>query len=246
MRFAIALLGTGLFAACAAAQPAAPAWSYPPLTTVAQPTAPLPQVPESVHAPAPCGPIPTGLPERTVLAVECPPPSTGGQQHWVSFNLGILQPFTGRVGVKVWPRENNSVWLEAYGGSVLFDAMYGFGVRVQHTARTFGDRDSLMVSPGIGVHIVPGWTTRENRYRSEPYFGTYTYYDSSINALYYLAGDIDISWLHDFSPHFGFEFGLKLGLAGRLSGRVGDDYPKGLMWGKDLYPILSVYSGFRF
>jgi hypothetical protein len=209
-----------------------------------QPAAPLPQVPGSDYVPAtPPGPIATGLPERTVLAVECPPPDAGGQQHWVSFNLGILQPFTGRVGVKVWPRPNNSLWLEAYGGSALFDAMYGFGVRVQHTARDFGPNDHLMVSPGLGLHVIPRWYTETKRY--DPYYG-YSVYDQSYNTLYYLAGDIDISWLHDFSPHFGFEFGIKVGIAGRLGGTVGRNYPRGVMWGKDLYPILSVYSGFRF
>src|SRR5690242_6785067 len=96
------------------AQP--PAWSYPELTARAQP-APLPQAPPSEYMPAHQGLIPTGLPERMIPVLETPP--TLGQQHWVAVNLGIFQPFTGRVGVKVWPRANNSVWLEAYGGSVL-------------------------------------------------------------------------------------------------------------------------------
>jgi len=179
-----------------------------------------------------------------VPATDCPA-ATLGQQHWVSVNLGVFQPFTGRVGVKVWSRPNNSVWLEAYGGSVLFDAMYGFGARLQHTAIDFGHGDHLMVSPGIGLHIIPSWRVYE-RYRGyDPYYGyVYSHYGS--NSLYYLAGDVDISWLHDFSPHFGYELGIKLGIAGRLSGRVGDDYPKAVMWGRNLYPIVSVYSGFRF
>jgi hypothetical protein len=221
-----------------------PAWSYPALTT-ATPPAPLPQAPPSEYVPVPPSPISTGLPERMVLAGECPP-STLGQQHWVSINLGIFQPFTGRLGVKVWSRPNNSVWLEAYGGSVLFEAMYGFGVRVQHTAREFGDRDRLMVSPGLGIHIVPSWQAREKHHGHDPYLGPHHYYEYNFNTLYYLAGDIDISWLHDFSPYFAYELGIKLGLAGRLSGRVGDDYPSGIMWGKNLYPILSLYTGFRF
>ena len=222
-----------------------PAWSYPALSSVAPLPAPLPQAAPGEYITIPTGPIPTGVPERMVLAAECPP-STLGQQHRVSINLGIFQPFTGRIGVKVWSRPNNSVWLEAYGGSVLFEAMYGFGVRMQHTAREFGDRDRLMVSPGLGVHIVPSWSAYEKRYHHDPFGGSYPYSDHQFNSLYYLAGDVDISWLHDFSPYFGYELGIKLGIAGRLSGRVGDDYPSGLMWGKNLYPILSLYSGFRF
>jgi hypothetical protein len=243
MRFALVLVTACIASASAYSQTTSPTWSYPPLTTFAQESTPLPQAPGSAYVPAsPSSPIPTGLPERTVLAEEYEP-AAGGQQHWVSFNFGILQPFTGRVGVKVWSRPNNSLWLEAYGGSVLFDGMYGFGVRVQHTVRDFGTSDHLMVSPGLGVHILPQWATVEKRY--DPNYG-FSYYDCSYNSLYYLAGDIDISWLHDFSPHFGFEFGVKVGLAGRVSGTVGRDYPRGVMWGKDLYPILSIYSGLRF
>lgn len=241
MRLALVLVAI-CAAQASAQQPVAPTWTYPPLTTVAQPPSPLPQLPPSNHVPAPSGPVVTGLPERTVLLSECEPAALG-QQHWVSFNLGVLQPFVGRVGVKVWPRLNNSLWLEAYGGSVLFEVMYGFGVRVQHTVRDFGAKDHLMVNPGLGVHVVPQWGAYTTRYDS--YYG-YNISEYSYNALYYLAGDIDISWLHDFSPHFGFELGLKVGIAGRLSGNVGNTYPRGIMWGKDLYPILSIYSGFRF
>ncbi|HEY3789890.1 MAG TPA: hypothetical protein VGL71_13610, partial [Urbifossiella sp.] len=61
-----------------------------------------------------------------------------------------------------------------------------------------------------------------------------------------VAADVDFSWLHDFSPHFGFELGLKLGIATRVSGTVGDDYPSGLMWGKTVSPLVALYSGFRF
>jgi hypothetical protein len=175
------------------------------------------------------------------------PPPAAGQQHWVSLNLCVFQPFVGRVGLKVWPRANNSVWLEAYGGSVLFDAMYGFGVRVQHTLLEFCGHDRIMLSPGLGVHIVPHRYTLEERQGIDPYLGyTYTYSYSTYNTLYYLAGDIDISWLHDFGPHFGYELGIKLGIAGRLSGRVGYSYPRWIMWGRDFYPIISIYSGFRF
>ena len=56
---------------------------------------------------------------------------------------------------------------------------------------------------------------------------------------------MDVSWLHDFSSHFGFELGVKLGLAGCVVGNLGR-YPRGVMFGRDLYPILALYSGFRF
>ena len=61
----------------------------------------------------------------------------------------------------------------------------------------------------------------------------------------FLVTDVDISWLHDFGSHFGFELGVKLGLAGSVVGNLGR-YPRGVMFGRDLYPILALYSGFRF
>jgi hypothetical protein len=39
---------------------------------------------------------------------------------------------------------------------------------------------------------------------------------------------------------------VKVGLAGRVAGNIGDDYPSAVTWGPNLYPIFSLYSGFRF
>jgi hypothetical protein len=232
------------FAGPAFGQQPAGGWSYPAFTQPAvdpipppanpQPPAPLAEVPR------PNG-YPNYVPDPGVRAEELPPlPDEAGQQHWVSVNLCVLQPFVGRIAVKVWPRANNSLWVEAYAGSVLFDLMYGFGVRVQHTALEFGRGDRLMVSPGVGVHIIPQWSVHQHHARSwEP---NYPYR----NSLTFLYGDVDISWLHDFAPHFGFELGMKLGLAGRISGEVGRRYPRSFMFGSNVYPILAFYSGFRF
>ncbi len=210
-------------------------WPYPALTTVAaQEPAPLPPVAE-VPRPQPGG-FPTYAPERPVPVEELPPPPRAeGQQHWVSLNLSVLQPFAGRLGVKVWSRPNNSVWLEASLGSVLFDFMVGLGVRVQHTARTFGSGGRLMASPGLGVHVLPSYSSGRG------FFGT----TGHSAGLTYLVADVDLSWLHDFGPHFGFEMGVKLGLGLKVAGRL-DRYPRGVMFGRDLYPILALYSGFRF
>ena len=249
-----------LFAALAAAPvfaqqaaPTTPAWPYPPLTAAAQPT-PFPPPPDVGVPPpavvAPPNPIPTGLPERPAVVYELPPISpplvAGGQQHWVSVNLCVFQPFAGRLAVKVWPRVNNSLWLEAYYGSVLFDFMYGFGVRLQHTLFDFGGNDRIMLSPGLGVQILPNWLAYDKVPTRDPWGYNYYYWDSYYNSVFYVFGDIDISWLHDFSPHFGFELGVKVGLAGRVGGNLGNDYPRSVTWGSSLYPVFSLYSGFRF
>lgn len=257
MRFSLALIATCVatpaFAQHVQPQPV-PAWPYPQLTGAAQ-VSPLPQAPQGVAVPpppvvAPPSPIPTGLPERTEVVYELPPlpasVAAPGQQHWVSLNLTVLQPFTGRVAVKVLPRAQNSIWLEAFIGSVLFERMYGFGVRMQHTLLEFAGRDRVMFSPGVGVQILPTWTAWEKHRRLDPWGFNYTYWTPVSNSLFYVFGDIDISWLHDFSPHFGFELGVKVGLAGRVGGNIGDDYPNGITWGSSLYPIFALYSGFRF
>lgn len=230
-----ALLLALLFVSPAFGQQPGGGWSYPPLATV-EPAPPPPLPPAGgAEVPQPGG-FPTYAPERPAPAESLPPcPCDNGQQHWVSLNLSVLQPFVGRIGVKVWPRPNNSVWLEVYAGSVLFDVMVGVGVRIQHTALTFGNGDRLMVSPGLGVHVLPVYSSGHG------FFGTISH-DAGVT---FLAGDVDISWLHDFGQHFGFELGIKLGLAGRIAGRIGR-YPRGVTFGRDCYPILALYSGFRF
>lgn len=184
-----------------------------------------------------------------VLTAAPSPVARGGQQHWVSLNLSSLQPTTGRLGVKVWDRPNGSLWLEVYGGSVLVDAMYGFGARMQFTLKEFAGGDQVMVAPGLGAHIVPHWRATTRRWphpNEDHYWGYYGYVEEyRSNSLSFLVGDVDISWLHDFSPHFGFELGVKLGLAGRVGGEVGRSYPRGLMFGRDFYPVVSFFLGFR-
>jgi hypothetical protein len=209
------------------AQPPAGGWPSPLPVTVGPPPVP---------------PVTDGLPPWVVEYVEYAPERAAGQQHWVALNLMLGQPSVARLGVKVWDRPNNSIWLETYGGSALFDGMYGFGVRLQHTAWTFGNGDSILVAPGLGVHILPDWTTYYHHGRHHGYYGWY----GGRNTLTYLAADVDIAWLHDFSPRFGYELGVKLGFAARLSGDVGDDYPGGVMWGRNAYPIVGVYTGLRF
>ena len=207
-----------------------PAWPSPLSITTVQAVAPAPL--PLTAGPPPAPPIPTGLPERPAAEpVPELPDELPGQQHWVAINITTLQPFTGRVQVKVRSRPNNSIWLEAYLGSVLFDVMYGGGVRLMHTAKVWPRGDVLMASPGLGVHMIPAGSVL---------------WGNSHGVLSYLAADVDVAWLHDFSPHVGFELGVKVGLAGLVGGRWNGNYPRAVTFGSDLYPIVSVYSGLRF
>ena len=206
---------------------------------------------EVLDAPPPPPPDVLAPPARAGAAAAdvltaTPGGARGGQQHWVSLNLGSLQPTSARLGLKVWDRANGSLWLEVYGGSALVEWMYGFGARMQFTLKEFAGGDQVMVAPGVGAHILPHWSAARRRYHGDPFWGGGYYADEyARNSLYFLAADVDISWLHDFSPHFGFELGVKLGLAGRVGGEVGRYYPRGLMFGKDVYPVISFFLGFR-
>jgi hypothetical protein len=200
-------------------------------------------------------------PTATEVLLNAPPaepaaPATAGQQqHWVAVNLLVLQPTVGRVQLKVWDRPQNSLWLEAFGGSSLFEVMYGFGARVQHTAAGGRNGDALFLSPGFGVHILPTYTASYGRYEQWSggwnLFGSggggrsYGYRETRQNSLAFLAADVDVSWVHDFHDHFAFELGCKLGLAFKIKGDIGEDRPS-LMSGDSVYPILAIYSGFRF
>jgi hypothetical protein len=193
--------------------------------------------------PPPAEPEPPGA---TEILIDPPPTRRPGQDHWVSLNLTTLQPFTGRLGLKVWPRDNGSLWLEAYGGSVLFAAMYGFGARLQYTALGTEHGDRLMVAPGFGAHILPQYRTYDRVAYTDPFGNPVYYSDYRARSLTFLVADVDVSWMHDFSPNFGFEVGLKLGIAGRVGGQIGEDRVEWVMFGKNFYPVVSVFSGFRF
>ncbi len=195
---------------------------------------------------------PPGTPAEPVVAADvlAGTPAKSGQQHWVSLGITTLQPFTTRVGVKVWDRPNGSLWLEAYGGSELFNWMYGGGARMQFTAKEFGNGDQLMIAPGLGAHVLPNQRRLvERRYYEGGYY-SFGYYQDRYekNTAVALAADVDISWLHDFSPHFGVELGFKLGLAVRVSGEI-EPWTRGVpktMFNSNLYPIASFFYGLRF
>ena len=240
----VAALVTGSFAAGqdlgppAAAPNAAPREWPSPLPTVA----PQPPVPFPPGVPPPPPDVLVEFDERLDI-LRGNPGLAPGQQHWLAVNLVGGQPSVVRAAVKVLPRPNNSLWVEAYAGSVLFEGMYGFGARLQHTAWGFRNGDTILVSPGIGLQIVPDWYADLGRRGRDGYWVPG---GSHYSSLFFLAGDVDVSWLHDFGPRLGFELGLKVGLAGRVGGTVGRCYPRDVMWGKDLYPILALYTGLRF
>ena len=58
---------------------------------------------------------------------------------------------------------------------------------------------------------------------------------------YFLNLDVDLSWLHEFTPSFGWELGLHLGLRTGLSGTEGGESIGGKIRGTG-----GVFTGVRF
>src|SRR5436190_377161 len=81
----------------------------------------------------------------------------------------------------------------------------------------------------------------------QPTAATYRPEDETIR--YYLTADVNISWLHDFSPHLGWEMGMKFGIAQRIAGTWGsffDRSARDVSFNKSMYPLVNVFWGFRF
>lgn len=168
-----------------------------------------------------------------------------GQDHWVAVNLSLLQPTQLRLQASVLRGERRSFAVEAFGGSELVEGMYGFGGRLLWTALHDGIDDALMISPGLGVHFLP---EKGRKWEYALWDGT-VYRNSPRTPRTYIAADVDISWVHQYAPHFAWESGLKLGVAGKVGGTWGKDranVQRSLMFGKDCYPLLNVFWGFRF
>src|SRR5438874_2239000 len=98
----------GLAGARAAGQDVPPGWPSPLPVTVRQPAPPPP--PPDVVVVRPAAEI-----DGRFDTLRGAPAGAPGQQHWVALNLIAGQPSVARLAVKVLPRENNSLWLEAYG-----------------------------------------------------------------------------------------------------------------------------------
>lgn len=160
-----------------------------------------------------------------------------GGETYVAVDLlaGLL---TGvRVRIPTFPfGERARVVLEGMYGGVVSEAgigtMVGGGVRVQiNVAQDRDGNDALMISPGIDVIALwdetpdTGWID----------FGP----DSTV---YLLSGNVDISWVHEFSRHFGLELGARLGGSVGLSGLTSGGEPAAGTFS----PELSVFVGLRF
>ena len=120
----------------------------------------------------------------------------------------------------------SEVFLGAAGTNYGASGALGFGGRVQYALASGAWGDHLVVSPGLDLLVL-----FEGAGVDEPY-----------QSVLFLAPNVDVIWLHDFSPHFGWELGVHAGIGIGLSGR--DDHDRDA--GGRLTPLFSVFTGLRF
>jgi hypothetical protein len=183
-------------------------------------------------------PLPPHWLERGPGAPPTPPPGPVidvGQEHWlvVQFMLGTEAGIRFQLGFDhacdhTWAGE---LFLGAAATRFGVGGVVGVGGRVHYTWMSGRWSDALLVSPGIDVFVLGGHDRRRGILEPE-----YPKED-----VLFLAPTVDISWLHDFTPHFGWELGLHVGLGVGLAGR---DY-RGESAGGMVTPLLSLYTGFR-
>jgi hypothetical protein len=165
-----------------------------------------------------------------VLAPTPPPWHADGPDHFfgVQFLLGTetgvrLQFTFEQTCNRSWAAE---IFLGGAATNFGDSGVIGGGVRVNYILNSGAWHDYLILSPGLDLMLLD-----EGPHIDQPY-----------QSVLFLEPSVDLLWLHDFSPRFGWELGLHAGLGIGLTGRDENDRPAG---GK-ITPVLSVFTGLRF
>ena len=106
------------------------------------------------------------------------------------------------------------------------DGVYagGAGLRVEILLAS-GRHNAFYLSPGVDVYVAPPTTHLMGHYES----------------IYYVASDVDATWVHKFSESFGMEIGVKAG------GQIALDTPSWMALSHEaIFPELAVFTGVRF
>ena len=110
---------------------------------------------------------------------------------------------------------------------------FGAGVRVELVVASDHRYNALYISPGVDFRVMPG---------SAGVPGGWLHFDPYTN-VYIVSATADVSWVHQFSPHFawqvvGVHIGAGLGLGGQTSSNAN---ARGM-----ILPELSLFTGLRF
>jgi hypothetical protein len=165
-------------------------------------------------------------PQGTVALDEVP---ASGLQHLIDAKLLLGFPTGVRLQAAL-DRETTRAWVaEAFAGYALFNQVYGAGGRLLLAPASSRGGDVLLIGPGMNFYYYVG-----------DHSGGEHWFTSDRNG-YFVIPDVEVTWLHDFANHCGWELGLDVGLG------VGVWQASGLESGRvSPVPILSAFTGFRF
>jgi hypothetical protein len=140
-----------------------------------------------------------------------------------------------RIQVIPWGRQRVHLVLETFlygaGNGAGLGAEYGGGARVELVVASDHKYNALYISPGVDFQVMAkdtstGWF----------HFGPYS-------NVYILSATADVSWVHEFSPHFSWQvIGARLGGGVGLSGETSNHANARGMF----LPEISLFTGFRF
>jgi hypothetical protein len=147
-----------------------------------------------------------------------------GQDNWIAINIVAGSPSGVRLEAFPFTSGNFKVAIEGFVGEQRLSFAGGGGLRLQF--RVVGNaRNALYVSPGVDLYVSPP---------SSQYFGHY-------KTLYFVASDVDVSWVHEFSDHFAYELGLKVGGSVEFNAPAYES-----LSGTAFVPDLAIFTGVRF
>jgi hypothetical protein len=141
-----------------------------------------------------------------------------------------------RIQVIPWGRQRVHLVLEAFlygaGNGAGLGAEYGGGARVELVVASDHKYNALYISPGVDFQMMPG----------DPSSGIWFHFAPYSN-VYILSATADISWVHEFAPHFSWQvIGARLGGGIGLSGETANQRDARGMF----LPEISLFTGFRF
>lgn len=147
-----------------------------------------------------------------------------GDDLWMGVNIVGGNPTGLRAEAYPIGGETLRLGFEGIGGEQMGSWAGGAGARIQ-IRLAGGERNAFFASPGVDVYFSPPQASG---------FGHYEW-------IYYVATDLDVSWVHRFTRYFGFETGIKAG------GEIGLNAPSWLsLTHVAALPELGIFVGVRF
>jgi hypothetical protein len=155
-----------------------------------------------------------------------------GDSNWGALDLQ-LGNFAG-LRAQLFLRDSGGVSpaLEIFVGGSLsaagFGNTFGGGVHLPLTAISDRQNDALEVSPGVDLYVLLHDARNEE-------------FNTPQQSVYFIATNLDVTWVHQMASHFGWELGARLGAATPISGVLNN----GERAAGHVVPELGIFTGLR-